>query len=105
MIVDLSTFAAGREVGFGMSQIYDIDCYCRNDVGESVTIIVSTEEASHVDFFLGLFFLLGLSLSGGSTTGSGTSGSGTTSGSGGDLGEELSDILSSEGLGEKSGPV
>ena len=105
MIVYLSTFAAGREVGFGVSQIYDIDCYCRNNVSESVTIIISSEETSHVDFFLGLFFLLGLSLDGGSTGGSGTSGGGTTSGSGGDLGEELSDILTGEGLGEKSGPV
>ena len=106
MIVDLSTFAAGREVGFGVSQIYDIDCYCRNNVSESVTIIISSEETSHVDFFLGLFLLLfGLS-SGGSTTSGGTTGGGSTSsGSSGDGGEELGDILSFKGLGKESGPV
>ena len=90
-------------------QIYDIDCYCRSEAMCSVIIITTTEEASHVDFFLGLFLLFGLS--GGGTTGSGTTGSGSTSGgstssgSSGDGDEELSDILSSEGLGEKSGPV
>ena len=104
-MVNLSTYAAGRLVKSCLVQIYDIDCYCRSEAMCSVIIITTTEEASHVDFFLGLFFLL-FGLSGGGTTGSGsTSGGSTSSGSSGDGDEELSDILSSEGLGEKSGPV
>ena len=89
-----------------MVQIYDIDCYCRSEARCSVVIITSTEETSHVNFFLGLFLLGLFGLSSG-TTGSGgsTSGGSTSSGSSGDGGKELSDILSSEGLGEKSGPV
>ena len=103
---DLSTFAAGRVVKSCLMQIYDIDCYCRFEGMYSVIIITTTEEASHVDFFLGLFLLL-FGLSGGSTTGSGgtSSGGSTSSGSSGDGGEELGDILSFEGLSEKSGPV
>ena len=50
----------------------------------------------------GLLFLSGLASSG-VTTGSG----GTTSGGGGrsNVGEESSDVLSLEGLGEETGPV
>ena len=90
-----------------MLQIYDIDCYCRSEGVCSVIVITTTEEASHVDFFLGLFLLLfGLSGGGGTSSGSGsTSGGSTSSGSSRDGGEELGDILSGEGLGEETGPV
>ena len=70
----------------------------------SVVIFTTSEKIAHVDVLLDLGnLLLDGSLSGG-TTGSG----GTSSGGGGtraDVGKELSDILSLEGLGEKSGPV
>ena len=68
-------------------------------------VIVTSEHASHVhvDFFLGLFFLLfGFSSGSGTTSGGSTTSSGGTSGN---VSEELGDILSLEGLGEKSGPV
>ena len=86
-------------------QIYDIDCYCRFEGIHSVVIIATTEEATHVNFFLGLFFLLGFSLSGSGTSSSGSSTSSGSGGSSGDGGKELGDILSSKGLCEKSGPV
>ena len=85
-------------------QIYDIDCYCRFEGIHSV-VIITAEEATHVNFFLGLFFLLGFSLSGSGTSSSGSTTSSGSGGSSGDGGKELSDILSSKGLGEKSGPV
>ena len=68
-------------------------------------VIITSEHTSHihVDFFLGLFFLLGF-FSGGSG-GGGTSSTSGSGGTGGDVSEELGNILSLEGLGEKSGPV
>ena len=73
----------------------------------SIIIIFISEHAAHVDFLLGgLLLLLGLlggcGISGDLSDGGTTCGGG---GSGGDVGEEGFDVLSFEGLGEKSGPV
>ena len=68
--------------------------------------IVITEQAAHIDvslFLLGLLFLLG-SGSGGIGNG-GTHGDGSNGGSWADVGEEVLDVLSLEGLGEEGGPV
>ena len=71
----------------------------------SVVIITTTEEISHIDVLLGLLFL-GLLLSGSSATSSGTTGSGASSGgTSADVGEQLGDVLTLEGLGEEAGPV
>ena len=85
-------------------QIYDIDCYCRKEV--KLSVVITTEEATHVDFFLRLGLFLGFLCGSGTTSGGGTTCSGgASSGSGGDISEESTDILSGESLGEKSGPV
>ena len=68
----------------------------------SVVILTTSEQISHVDVLLGLLGLLFLGRLSSGTSGTGGSGGG---GSGADVGEELGDVLTLEGLGEKAGPV
>ena len=70
----------------------------------SVVVFTTTEEISHVNVLLGLFWL-GLLL-GSASGGSASSGSGSCSGgTRANVREKLGNVLTLEGLGEESGPV
>ena len=73
-----------------------------------VRSVVVTEEATHVNissFLLLLLLLLGGSGGTSGSDGGTTSGGSSNGGSGANVGEELLNILTLEGLGEERGPV
>lgn len=81
--------------------------YLSQLAGTADCSVVITEEATHIDISGFLFFLL-LLLGGGSTTSGGGGNGGTGGGDGGsgaDVGEEVLDVLTLEGLGEEGRPV
>ena len=73
----------------------------------SIVVITATEEITHVDVLLWLFFLLcWLLLFSSGTTGTGSSWSGATAtATSSDIWEKLGNVLTLESLGEESWPV
>lgn len=72
-------------------------------ISSSVVVFTATEKVAHIDILL-RFLLLGFLLgSGRSSATSATSGSG--GGTRANIGEQLGDVLTLEGLSEEAGPV